>query len=264
MYGKAAPAFSMAARRESTHKTDSPGPGVYNAAKEFYKEVTRFSFSKLPRAAGVSPGSLGPGQYDAHKPFYADASTRSFSKAPRMAVPRSSVPGPGTYSLKSSVGTGLAPVFLKRLESVFKKEAPGPGAYDPVLRSNVRQFSLGRKPTYEPRSISPGPGAYDTSVRDLAGPLKLNSSTLQTSRISEPSLGSRFARLNGFGKAPRDSFKPSKLPGPGSYDPKLSPGRSVRLYPRLTTPFKNTNPGPGQYDIPSSIGRQELNSLSRK
>jgi hypothetical protein len=75
---------------------------------------------------------------------------------------------------------------------------PGPASYNIFSGSDKKGFTLRGRGEIDPVSGLPGPGEYDVgNASDRRGP--------------------------GFGKAARDRYGGTTVPGPGSYD---SPGRT--------------------------------------
>ena len=233
MFGNIAPAYSMKPRRDPSHTSLSPGPGGYEASREFYRESSQYSFARAARDKQLRRVPPGPGHYSSHKAFFQEAPALSFSRSARLPKPKQIIPGPGSYETKPVVGQAPSALIPTKPWPLLKSETPGPGAYAPRWGPPSWQLPLRSK-----------------CVQEGAGQMLRGHQRQQSHGTDRLTIG------YSFGTASRDQFKPGPSPGPGSYSSVFSGTRMPRasIVPRLNSVFKSVAPGPGSYDIPSTVG----------
>lgn len=213
----------------------SPGPAVYDLAREGDKVPEWSSKSRLPwghrtsgRSALINPtaSDAGPGEYTADHPFQASAPPPKILHVFK-GIPdsRRDYPPAGTYEVRKDIGTDrkFQYSFGTGSRPNMFKETCSPGhVYDPTLRGidpDPRSASWG---TAERRHISdtvdpdepPGPGAH-TIRREYKA-------------TDKPSAGlprdeKQFRKMGGMG--------PLGFPGPGDYAiPSDRLGKPVALH----------------------------------
>ncbi|KAJ3609001.1 hypothetical protein NHX12_023529 [Muraenolepis orangiensis] len=221
------------------------------------------------------------------KGFSSQSKRFSFLESPKEN------PGPATYCSFSSAET-FSPSFSKKGTTNPQRCTPGPDTYN-LQSSPVHHHSFGRGPSrafrapvavppQEPKFNTPGPNQYDVRCSavstDQRFPPKGSSAFLSKTercRLAEsPNLPSpchyqvHGTMIQGPPKVPLSPFRSKssrfpapvdhRVPGPGAYDPYLTPDPVRRLAPprrhflviaspALPLPPGPTPPGPGQYDI---------------
>lgn len=128
--------------------------------------------------------------------------------------------------------------MAERRERNKAEKIPGPGAYDPKLRSSLVTYTFGQKREQEIEK-TPGPGEYDLI-------------NIKSSGIS-------------FGQRLKEKL--NQYPGPGSYNPKLrSSNPSWTMQSRKSSKPIEDLPGPGQYTLNMSSSTQafSFSKLGRK
>ena len=231
--------------RES-RKSNTPGPGAYNAATPRSARGYASSFKSGSQRLQVEEQTGDPGAYDAfNSRDLAALSARSFGRSNRagsgafgassardmkLDIMGEDTPGPGSY--RDNAKEFGKELFAKGPSSAFRssssqraktrqQETPGAGAYDPNLsavepgsansgagmRSKANRFVSERTTT----DAGVGPGSYENQA-DGSLAASVAKSVERMSR-SNPGFGSRQpARELPYQKEQAD------MPGPGAYD----------------------------------------------
>ncbi|OMJ68979.1 hypothetical protein SteCoe_33427 [Stentor coeruleus] len=255
------PQFSMLGRSDSPIKNGNPGPGQYEPNN---LSISRDKSPSFKIGSASRPDIIkntqgpGPGSYEATKPQIGPK--WGFGSDERSQYFINNSPGPGAYNIHSEQKSGFT-MAKKFLENSIDY-VPGPGAYDPSLRSKSPQWSMGREPKSQ-MTISnnvPGPGSYnieDVKPHSLAP--KMGSSEKSPQRTPEKAPGPGAYEIpNRAVEGPQFSIKgrdeksnKDKLPGPGQYNLDIkdrSPAFSMGTSAKIDKGRILENPGPGAYD----------------
>ncbi|MCQ2820930.1 MAG: hypothetical protein MJ252_27040 [archaeon] len=210
---------------EKTDRLTTPGAGTYNPKKNS-NHGPKWKFGTEARGKRKDNGNPGPGTY-----------------MPQTNVVKKMYP---QYSFASKV-----PKTLTIQVDTEKMFSPGPGSYNPVLRSTTPHYSMGQKNSFSFRNDNPGPGKYEVKR-------EITVNTLPSYKFST-------SRKKGL------EIESSKgIPGPGSYNtedkvlkrsqPNYSFGRQVRTKLKF-----DSNPAPNQYKVKEYIGKEGPKiSMSKK
>ncbi|CDW83428.1 UNKNOWN [Stylonychia lemnae] len=252
---------------------DKPGPGAYE--QKVIKEATpQYSFG-LKHKQQVSDNP-GPGSYDASLKKQEKAS--GFGKSTRDTIKQFSskpvdlsLPGPGAYNFesKNEKGFKMGAKISQRLN-----ENPGPGSYEPAIKTGRPQTATFKMGTQERKTFLstsqsqhelPGPGNYNNPKEFGKGvpTYKIGIKTKEISKLDVPGPGSynqadalknnKSSQSFRFNEQKRPNYLVQKedveKPGPGNYDPpsSFSGQKGVSIGAKLKQQY-NQNPGPGSYD----------------
>lgn len=165
------PQYSMPGRGAGKQRSDTPGPGQYQA--EAYDSVLQKSPSYgLGSAKRGNNGTQsmkelpGPGAYEPTGQFAAPK--YSFGNQARGHNKSVDTPGAGSYNVVKGLGNIAYTMGSKHDDNRLRESAsvPGPGAYNPSLMSpkgNVR-VGTGQRSDFTKGNFAPGPGAYDPGM----------------------------------------------------------------------------------------------------
>lgn len=193
-----APMHSMAARRDGSKNSHTPGPGTYQRGEGFTQQASpRWGFGRPSSRERRDPGVPGPGTYGPDVEFtkhslpkYSMGGSRKFQSC------RGTTPGPGQYGPPEGGACTPRWVFgTDARDNSRHQDLPGPGAYRPEIAGEGPQFSMAPRRDRGPRNQNPGPGTYDHATRPDGA--------------VAPSWG-----LKTSGRRPREH---DALPGPGDY-----------------------------------------------
>lgn len=225
-----------------------------------FSHALAYTFGKKPKCQLEKTDSLitpGVGKYNP-KNNGKLAPKWKFGKEIRVKKKDNGVPGPAYYKPKSNIVKETAPQYSfaskggntasVNSDGIY---SPGPGAYNPVLRTSTPKYSMGKKYSFSYRNDTPGPGKYEIK----------RAITVNTI----PSY--KFSSTEKKGLEIESSIE---VPGPGYYDvsdniltksqPMFSFGRELRT--RLSF---DSNPGPNQYNPKEYIGKEGPKiSISKK
>lgn len=223
------------------------------------------------------PGSVsvpGPGHYD--PTLKSPQLLTPFPKSEKFAPIKGNAPGPGAYEARPVIGEGPKASIHPRHENKYETEVPGPGHYDPNLKSPQLLTHFPKSEKFAPiKSDAPGPGAYEARPAIGEGP-KASIHPRHENRYDSDVPGPGYYEpVNPkhklvpihFSKAPKDQSYGKNIPGPGEYNPLQkeggpswsfkAPGRdglareSVGSEGRMSARYDS--PGPGYYDINQSL-----------
>lgn len=164
--GKQAASWTMGGRLgPSGGRSLTPGPGTYSNVIP-KSSSPAYGIGTSSRTTFSAPNSPGPGAYDAAKNFGGQSPQWSVGVSQRSQITNLKVssPGPGTYNPPALTGSG-GPMYsmASRPHGVTKDRTPGPGTYTPRCpekESNKFSFS-GRTPLARVGGDAPGPGTYN-------------------------------------------------------------------------------------------------------
>ena len=228
------PAFSLG-KGERTKLTTciTPGPGTYDHHQ--HQKTSGYSITK----------SILKGTDKSEELKNLQLLTREEAK--RILANRNIHPGPANYNLNFPT---LPPkknqwkMGVRTKSSNHTSYAPGPGNYNPKLKSSNTSFSFGYKFTEEDYGVKSGnpvgPGTYqlNSSFEYKERP---KAKKEETSKYNHP--------------------LPEKKPtvGPGEYDPNMSAidiTSKISMAGRTKTPSSMmNNPGPGTYNTENRLGK---------